>query len=297
MRGVEAHRSYQEEPEPRWYGGQRYPQPPYPESEWEGQFDQPLGDEGYRSVQPPGSPAADPYADGPFPDPGRTPGGQPAHRGAQSHDGPPDYEGGYGGRFMGGPGSPAEPGGPQAGPGSPAAPGVSGPIGPRSGEPLPPLPPRPAPPRGDLPPVAPPSPRPPHAAATTEHPVVDPPRYYTEPVDRAALRRPAAAGSDGIYRARRPGLAGLIGLVVLVLAVPVLLLLRGSLGDPMSPGGVLGGALALLGLPLAGFGLYGLATGAARIPDAPPTHAWLRPPLAYLAVALVLFVAAGLAVG
>ncbi|MFS8477587.1 MAG: hypothetical protein FWJ93_01200 [Micromonosporaceae bacterium] len=255
---MEAQRSYPEEPEPRWHGGQRYAQPQYLESEWEGQFEQHPGDHGQLG-----------------------------------YDDPP----GHGGRFGGSHGSPAGPGGPpiQAGPGSPAGPG--GPIGPRSGEPLPPPPPRP----GDLPPREPPAvplpPRGPHAIVTAENPVFEPPRYHAEPIDRVAVPRPPApvSGSDGIYRARRPGVAAIVGLAVLAFAVPMLLLLRDALGEPVSAGGVIGAVLALLGLPLAGFGLYGLATGAARIPDAPPTHAWLRPPLAYLVVALALFVAAGLA--
>jgi hypothetical protein len=87
-----------------------------------------------------------------------------------------------------------------------------------------------------------------------------------------------------------------IGIGIAVLALPVLrILFAGAFGPSLSVAGVISSVLMLLALPLAARGLYGLATGAARIPDAPAHHAWLRTPLAYLTVALVLFVAAGLA--
>jgi hypothetical protein len=90
----------------------------------------------------------------------------------------------------------------------------------------------------------------------------------------------------------------MIGIGIALLALPVLrLLYTGALGPSLSVSGVISGVLVLPALPLAGLGLYGLATGAARIPDAPAHHAWLRTPVAYLTVALVLFVAAGLAAG
>jgi hypothetical protein len=83
---------------------------------------------------------------------------------------------------------------------------------------------------------------------------------------------------------------------IAVLALPVLrVLLAGAFGSSVSVGSVIPSVLVLFGLPLAARGLYGLATGAARIPGVPAHHAWLRPPVAHLTVALVLFVAAGLA--
>jgi len=104
--------------------------------------------------------------------------------------------------------------------------------------------------------------------------------------------------STGIHRARRPATGAIIGIGIAVLALPVLrILLDGAFGPAQSANGVISSILVLLGLPLAALGLYGLATGAARIPNAPALHAWLRPPVAYLTVALVLFVAAGLAAG
>jgi hypothetical protein len=103
--------------------------------------------------------------------------------------------------------------------------------------------------------------------------------------------------SDGIYRARRPAVALLLAVVTVAAAVPVIRVLIAALGSPLAPGSVLASLLVLLGLPLGAMGMYGLMTGAARVPDAPPAHAWLRPPLGYLVVALVLVLAAGLAAG
>ena len=81
-----------------------------------------------------------------------------------------------------------------------------------------------------------------------------------------------------------------------VVAIPVLrVLLAGAFGPSPSAGAVISSVLVLLGLPLGAIGLYALATSATRFAGAPTPYAWLRPPLAYLIVALVLFVAAGLA--
>ena len=110
-------------------------------------------------------------------------------------------------------------------------------------------------------------------------------------------RPPAPAPvSTGIHRARRPGTAAVIGIAAAASALPVLrILLDGAVGPSLSASSVISSVLLLLGLPLGALGLYGLATGAARVTDGPAPYVWLRPPLAYLTVALVMFVAAGLA--
>jgi hypothetical protein len=125
--------------------------------------------------------------------------------------------------------------------------------------------------------------------------------YHAEPIDRAALRRPAAPAEpvgDGVYRTRRPGIALLLALAAAALEVPALrLLMEGAFGEPISAPGVVAGTFLMLGLPAFALGLYALVTGAVRLPDQPPGRIWLRPPLAYLAVGLVLFIAAALAAG
>jgi hypothetical protein len=61
--------------------------------------------------------------------------------------------------------------------------------------------------------------------------------------------------------------------------------------DDPAARGVVPAVLLMLGLPLTGFGLYSLAGDGVNAREA-----WLRPPLAYLPVGLVLLLAAGLGV-
>lgn len=121
------------------------------------------------------------------------------------------------------------------------------------------------------------------------------------PTERITVRRspgPAARVGEGIYRTRRPAVAILFGLVAFLLEFAALrLLFEGVLGDPVIPSSAVAGICLLLGLPAVAVGLYGLVTGAGRLPEQPPAWAWVRPPVGYLTVGLVLFVAAGLAAG
>ena len=99
-------------------------------------------------------------------------------------------------------------------------------------------------------------------------------------------------------KARRPFSGAVIAVAAGLAAIPVARLLINSMfGASVSVTGIISSVLVLLGLPLAVVGLHGLARGAAMVARIPLTHAWLRPPLAYLTIALILFVAAGLAAG
>jgi hypothetical protein len=122
-------------------------------------------------------------------------------------------------------------------------------------------------------------------------------RRQTESIDRSSLRRPNGGPGplgDGVYRSRRPGTAaGLIAVTVLMELV-ALRVLYDAVFTHLSAGGALGAAFAALGLPMFGFGVYGLLGGVAAAPGTGP-RVWLRPPLVYLPLALILFLAAGLA--
>jgi len=126
--------------------------------------------------------------------------------------------------------------------------------------------------------------------------------HHTTPIDRAALRRaaepPVPGPSQTVYKTRRAGVLGLIAAPAVLAELLVLrVLLAGEFGHTVVPGAVLGGLFAMTGIPLVALGLYALVTGPAVTVGPEAVRAWLRTPLAYLPVGLLLLVAAGLATG
>ncbi|MEV4638524.1 hypothetical protein AB0J80_14340 [Actinoplanes sp. NPDC049548] len=111
--------------------------------------------------------------------------------------------------------------------------------------------------------------------------------------DAATYGATAAPEPVASYSARRPVSSLVFAVVTAVLLVPAVLLLVqvAFIDDPVARG-VVPAVLLVLGLPLTGMGLYSLAAGG----RAPGRDAWLRPPLAYLPVGLILLLAAGLGV-
>lgn len=158
--------------------------------------------------------------------------------------------------------------------------------------PAPPVPAPPAPPRVEAPP---PPPGPP--------PQPDPLRANTETINRSSLRRPSAPVApvgDGVYRTRRPATAIAFLVATVLFEVPAIrLLVDGATGASVSASALVSGLFLVVGLPLFALGLYALVTGATRVPpDAGGgLPVWLRPPVAYLPLGLILFVAAALAAG
>ena len=123
------------------------------------------------------------------------------------------------------------------------------------------------------------------AAPTTAVPTLAPPH--------AGAPTPSEFGR-GVYRSRRPALAaGLVALTVLFELPALRIFASSALASKVDAPGTISSIFMILGLPMFAMGLYGLITGAAAA--AAGSRTWLRTPLAYLPVAVILFVAAALA--
>jgi hypothetical protein len=111
----------------------------------------------------------------------------------------------------------------------------------------------------------------------------------TEPRSRGA------ESGGAVYRSRRSGVVwALVGLTVLFELPALRAFVSSALANRMVVGDTVTSILLIMALPMFAMGLYGLATGAAATPGQ-GARVWLRTPLAYLPVALVLIVAAALA--
>jgi len=122
----------------------------------------------------------------------------------------------------------------------------------------------------------------------------DPTSTGTQPAAQGRRSRSSASSQSGSGRSVGRPMAGLLLTIAVVVAeLPaVRLLLASAFGSKLQAGGLVAGLLLVIALPLGGIGLHGLTSDIAR---AWGFTAWLRTPVAYLTVALVLFLAAGLA--
>jgi hypothetical protein len=144
------------------------------------------------------------------------------------------------------------------------------------------------------------------SAPTGEVPLDDYSRHRAEALDRDELRRTAAqmptqmtsqvpvSAGGSVYHGKRPGLVVLLAVLTVLFELPVLrIFFSSALTSPVNAPGTISSIFMILGLPMFALGLYGLISGAAAMANGP--RAWLRVPLAYLPVGLLLFLAAALA--
>ncbi|MFI1989336.1 hypothetical protein [Actinoplanes sp. NPDC020271] len=118
-----------------------------------------------------------------------------------------------------------------------------------------------------------------------EYPTIPPP----PPVGRPTTVVPPVAA----VRTRRPVSSVLVVIATLVLFLPTLrLLVSVTFASDPAARGIVPAVLLTLGLALTGFGLFTVGGNGVN----GERDAWLRAPLAYLPIGLILMVAAGLAV-
>jgi hypothetical protein len=119
-------------------------------------------------------------------------------------------------------------------------------------------------------------------------------RRGAERFDVSALRRPPGA-APSVYLSKRPGLAALLVVLAVAAEIPAFRAFASSaLADRIDVGGTFASTFMVLALPLFAMGMYGLIAGASTAPGV-GARGWLRTPLAYLPIALLLFLAAALA--
>ncbi len=134
-------------------------------------------------------------------------------------------------------------------------------------------------------------PQSPAAPIAPQQPAPTPTTYPLQAPTQAMAAPPPA-----VYLSRRPGLATLLGIAAVIVELFLArVLITAEFAHIVITNGVLASVFAMAGVPLVAVGLYALAIGAAAASGPNPGRAWLRTPLAYLPVGLILIFAAALA--
>ncbi|WP_436527009.1 hypothetical protein [Actinoplanes sp. HUAS TT8] len=124
-------------------------------------------------------------------------------------------------------------------------------------------------------------------------PPAPPPQPQPQPQPQPPLVNQPTTVVPPVVAKKRPLSSVIVAIAVLVLFLPVLrLLMSVTFASDPTARGIVPAVLLTLGLALTGFGLFsaaGAASGAGR-------DAWLRVPMAYVPIGLILMLAAGLAV-
>lgn len=132
----------------------------------------------------------------------------------------------------------------------------------------------------------------PPAPPPASPPAVEQPTTVIPPIQETPRPAPERTAPIG-EKSRRPLSSVIVAIATLVLFLPTLrLLMSVTFASDPTARGIVPAVLLTLGLALTGFGLFAAAGGPARA----ERDAWLRPPMAYLPIGLILLLAAGLAV-
>jgi hypothetical protein len=98
---------------------------------------------------------------------------------------------------------------------------------------------------------------------------------------------------SSLYASRKPAVAIVLAVATLLFEIPALrLLVSAAIEDIVSVSGIVAGTFLVAGLPVFAYGLYGLLGGAAVNTNA---ATWLKAPLVYVPLGLLLFLFAALA--
>jgi hypothetical protein len=120
-------------------------------------------------------------------------------------------------------------------------------------------------------------------------------RRGAERFDVSALRRPQGP-APSVYLSKRPGLTALLVVLTVAVEIPAFrAFASAAFAHRIDVSGTFASIFMILALPLFAMGMYGLIAGASTAPGV-GARGWLRTPLAYLPISLLLFLAAALAV-